>query len=67
MRIANGEVCYTGTTPGGGLFAQTFCDEEYQLEPESSRIRICLSDGTWSGSTVQCVQKSNQWLPTCIL
>ena len=57
VRTANGNVCYTGTTPGGGFFAQTFCDQGYK--PESSQRRVCQIDGSWSGSIVPCVQQGN--------
>ena len=55
VRIVNGDVCYTGTTPGGGFFTETFCDQGYKLEPAASQRRFCQSDGDWNGTTTQCV------------
>ena len=55
VRTANGDVCYTGTTPGGGFFAETFCDQGYKLEPAASQRRFCQSDGDWNGTAAQCV------------
>ena len=55
VRTASGYICYTVTTPDGGFFAETFCDEGYRLEPESSGIRECLNNGTWDRSATSCV------------
>ena len=39
VRIANGDTCYTGTNPNSPSphFAQTFCDDGYELSSGSVR------------------------------
>ena len=57
VRIANGDTCYTGKTPNAEPLdtAQTFCDVDYELS-SGSEVRICQSDGIWSGSSAVCTE-----------
>ncbi len=54
IKIPNGRVCYTGTTPGAQHTAQSVCNQGYQLISTSSLSRECQSDGTWSGNVALC-------------
>ena len=57
VRIDNGDTCYTGTDPNSqpSDSAQTFCDIGFELSCSGTEMRTCQSDGTWSGSSAQCV------------
>ena len=46
----NGTVLISSSTEGG--VATYFCDDEYELEGNTSRV--CLPDGQWSGNETFC-------------
>ncbi len=54
ITIPNGRVCYNGTTPGANHFALPFCKDGFRLSDTSSPYRVCMSDGTWSGTVALC-------------
>ena len=47
---ANGDILLHGTLLHSN--ATFFCDDGYILE--GSELRVCLADGTWSGTTTSC-------------
>ncbi len=52
---ANGKVTYTGFYEGDR--ATYFCDDKYTLAGD--KVRVCQSDGEWSGVPPLCISSGN--------
>ena len=51
--ICDGVVCHNGTTEGSK--AVYVCNDGFVLMEGDKATRVCQSDGSWNGSTPQCI------------
>ena len=51
--ICDGVVCHNGTTEGSR--AVYICNDGFVLMEGDNTTRVCQNDGSWNGSTPQCI------------